>query len=490
MPSFSIDLSYLDELAALPTYEMVVRLFLDGAWVVIVPMIVMWLWHEFKEWRSGKFAKSVQYVLLAIDSPALNEQTPKAVEQIFSQLAATHGNPDWYEKYWLGKFTLKFSFELVSIDGYVQFVIRTPKKYRDLVEAAIYAHYPDAEIVEVADYVGKVPKHYPDPEYDLAGTEYVLKRESYFPIKTYEDFEHSLSGDLYFKDPIAPLLESMSQLRRGEQLWIQFLTTPIDDHWKHDGEEYLAKVLGRPGKHHAMSWPLQILNFPFTILEFLEVPGFAKHEEKKTDDTKSMKLSPGEKLIVEAVEEKIAKPVFKVKIRVVYVAKRNVFNMGRVTAVKAAFNQYSSSSMNALKGYSLVTPKEDYPWQRWHAGHLKSLLVGYYAGRSGKGAPAYVLGVEELATLWHFPYQAVKAPLLKKVEAKRAEPPSALPTEDRMDHPFHVAAKEAIATAKAAYDAEKAKSAIAAAKLAPPPPSPDDMDDEPDQDTPTNLPFA
>jgi hypothetical protein len=38
------------------------------------------------------------------------------------------------------------------------------------------------------------------------------------------------------------------------------------------------------------------------------------------------------------------------------------------------------------------------------------------------------LNAEELATLWHFPTISTKAPLIKKAEARRAEPPVGLPT--------------------------------------------------------------
>ena len=45
------------------------------------------------------------------------------------------------------------------------------------------------------------------------------------------------------------------------------------------------------------------------------------------------------------------------------------------------------------------------------------------------GATPFMLCTEELATLYHFPTITVKAPLIKKAEAKRAEPPTALPVE-------------------------------------------------------------
>ena len=51
-----------------------------------------------------------------------------------------------------------------------------------------------------------------------------------------------------------------------------------------------------------------------------------------------------------------------------------------------------------------------------------------YKNRSwGVGANPFVLNVEEIATLWHFPAIGIKAPLIKKQEARKAEPPVGLP---------------------------------------------------------------
>ena len=78
-----------------------------------------------------------------------------------------------------------------------------------------------------------------------------------------------------------------------------------------------------------------------------------------------------------------------------------------------------------------MTPKGDYFWQRWSENEKKMKVLRNYRNRSGRGAPPYVLNIEELATIYHFPMVSVKAPLVKKTEAKRAEPPPSLPTDDR-----------------------------------------------------------
>ena len=39
----------------------------------------------------------------------------------------------------------------------------------------------------------------------------------------------------------------------------------------------------------------------------------------------------------------------------------------------------------------------------------------------------FVLNVEEIATLWHFPGQILKVPTLERIESKEASPPTNLP---------------------------------------------------------------
>ena len=41
----------------------------------------------------------------------------------------------------------------------------------------------------------------------------------------------------------------------------------------------------------------------------------------------------------------------------------------------------------------------------------------------------YILNVEEMATLWHLPGLAIRAPLFPRVEASKGQPPAGLPTK-------------------------------------------------------------
>ena len=59
----------------------------------------------------------------------------------------------------------------------------------------------------------------------------------------------------------------------------------------------------------------------------------------------------------------------------------------------------------------------------------KTHLVKAYRRRTDwVGVPAFFLGVDEIASLWHLPVSLfVKAPQVKKTESKKTEPPINLP---------------------------------------------------------------
>ncbi len=431
-PQIVINLSGLYGLLEKPLPELWWTVFVYGGWIPVV--IIMW--NGFKElWllsRQDKYAPTIQYIVLSVSIQRLNEQTPKAIEHMFTHLAGIYSSPNFKEKWWVGKFTPSFSFEYASIDGYTQFIIRTPVQYRDLVEASIFSQHPDAEIVEITDYTKNVPHAYPDPEWDCWGTEFTLAKASAYPLRTFSEFEHALSQEL--KDPLSTLLETLSRLKKGEQVWIQILVSPRDQDWAKESIALTDKLKGRPPKKKAPPlWQHVIesgVGFGVTALNQLAgggATGEAKKPEKK-EDNKVMNLSPGERKMLEQIEIKASKIGFGVKIRFVYVGKRGVYRKGPVISmIKGAFGLFGSLDGNSFKNYGKVAPKSDYFWQRWSADKKKTKIIKAFSNRSSSGADRFVLNVEELASLWHFPQVQTKAPLLKKVESRKVEPPFSLP---------------------------------------------------------------
>lgn len=451
MPSITIDVAailiYIDWLGAQHPAIIMWELFRAGGWVPMLIVMLRGFWWMWINERQFKFMQTVNPVLLAIDVPKSTEQTPKAVENIFSQLLGAHSTFTRKEKFWEGKMPPVFSFEIVSIEGYVQFLVRVWSKYRDLVEAVVYAQYPEAEITEVEDYVLNAPQKWPWPnkQWGLFGSEFVLSKPAFYPIKSYLDFSDPISGE--FKDPMAGLLEALAKLGPGEQVWLQILVTTTPQDWKDPGEKLVKQLIGAKTTpketmlDKVMDLPLHALDAGVTGL----IGGEQSKPMQKKEDARSQMLflSPGERFVVERVEQKLSKIGLKTKIRFIYIAPKSGFRTGTIISfVRGALQQFTTLNMNKLGFYGPVTTKYDYFWQlnpiffylsgtfyKTTNERIKSIFLAYKYRSNWRGAPNYILSTEELASLWHFPSLLVKTPSLKKAESKRAEPPIRLPVE-------------------------------------------------------------
>lgn len=431
----TIDFSQVMEFGNANPFMLMWQILVMGGWI---PLVAICLWGfklAWLNWRQDLFAAKAKYVLLAVDVPKENEQLPKAVENFFVHIHGAAVSVDFFEKWWKGKGQPSFSFEICSHGGYVQFYIRCETRFRDLVEAALFSQYPDAEINEVEDYAkafkGVVIPPPTEESLDVFGTEFKLKKADYFPIRTYEEFEEKLAGE--FKDPLGPLLESLGKIRPEEQVWIQILCKPAGGDWKEAGTKYIKKVAGI--KEAAKPSPLgNIVGAPLAFLGDALVHGsvITKSETKKKDDTsmfKMLMMTPDTKSVLEGVANKITKPGYSTKIRFVYLSPKNIKFVPRVfSMVKGSLNQFNALHMNSFGAIVRVMTQDDYFWLRWTLNDKKRRLLSRYIRRSGDGGSRSVMNVEELATIYHYPIITTKAPLVKKTESRRAEPPASLPT--------------------------------------------------------------
>ncbi len=114
-----------------------------------------------------------------------------------------------------GKTRPWFSCELASIGGYVHFYIWCSQvKFRNLVEAQLYAQYPNVEIVEADDYT---KDFYFDPEkYIMYGLQYQFtKKSDVYPIKTYIDYGLDKDQKEEYKiDPITSVIEYLGFFKK------------------------------------------------------------------------------------------------------------------------------------------------------------------------------------------------------------------------------------------------------------------------------------
>lgn len=412
-------------------------LFAHGGWAMLL-FVVLWgaraVWLD---WRQGLSMMKKSYVLLAIDVPRTTEQTVKAVENMFAYLAGAHSSVSFLERWIDGKTQDPISCELISIEGHTQYLMRSTRKMRDLLEASVYAQYPDAEITEVEDYTLMVPVTFPSDTHDCFSVEMTNAKSDVYPLKTYIDFEHQLTSE--FKDPLAVMLEAFSRLGPGEQAWYQIVFTPIDQ------KEFVPKAIKEIKKltgqkevvkknllDRALDAPVQVLGFAADTLLGTGEAGPEKKREENALNSRMWNLTPGERKLVEAVERKMSKIVFRVKIRFVYIARKESFNKSKIIySFVGAIKQYNTNDAQALKPESKrVGVSSALVFFRESRNNIRKtrLLQAYRKRSNWAGLPNFYMNTEELASLWHLPVSLyVKAPQVKKTESKKSEPPINLP---------------------------------------------------------------
>jgi len=427
---------------SLPPGQFMMMLFYYIGWL---PFSLTFLWGVVQVWLRYirlAYGASEKAILLAIDVPRGNAQTPMAVENIFAYLAGAHSTKDLYEKWWLGEWQLYFSFEIVSIGGYIQFLIWTPEKYRNLVYTAVYSQYPDAEITEVNDYTEGFSPQFPNDEYDIFGSEYKLTRNSVYPVKTYKNFEHQFGEETetQYKDPMAVLMDLLGSMKKGEQFWYQILVIPIEHTWADEGDVEIKKIIGEKVAASALLDKIfesainALAAFSEAIYRLWGDIDATKAEEKEPQ-FRMMNLKPRQKKQVEGIQEKVGKVGFAVKIRYVYIAKKEVINKNKVAyGFTGYMKQFNFNDLNSYKpdtgdGGTITKLQYEKIFGNYRLNLRKRKLMTAYKFRSDiRGRLPHILNTEELASIWHFPIEAVvKTPLIQKAPGRKVEPPAGLP---------------------------------------------------------------
>lgn len=409
-------------------------LFINVGWIVPVFLIIWAILMFWQNWLKTKYREKRKYILLAIDVPKNLENSPQNIENIFNQLSGAQMGVGRMEKWWTGEIPDSFSFEIISSGGYLQFLVHTCAQYRDLIEAIVYAQYPDAEIVEVEDYTKDFKFRFPTSEYELWGTELKLAKKDFYPIKTYPEFEHSKEG---YKDSMAGILEALTRLGPDEQAWIQFVVTPADNDWADKAKPEVKKLIGAKVEtkknvmDKAIEMPEKIVTSAISMMSAPSEGG--GKSESKEEPTKLQHMTHGEKVVVEAVEKKISKIGFNTKIRLIYLAKKVSFNSTIPKVLIGSFRQFSTLNLNSFKADGKTKTGGVLFFKKSRLATRKNKMLFRYKNRGHylePGTYGQILNSEELATLYHFPTLNVKAPMLKKSEAKKAEPPMRLPVGD------------------------------------------------------------
>ena len=405
---------------------------------------IFWLHYIQQDFISG-----IDFVLLEIIPPRDVLRSPKAMELFITNALYHLSNKGGREEYWQGAVWFWFSLEIASIDGQVHFYVRTPTRVRGLIETQMYAQYPQSQIKAVEDYTLAVDKITPDSAWNGWGCEFKLEKPEAFPLKTYIDFGLDKDPKEEVKvDPISPVVELFGSLKKGEQMWSQIVVTPSKKTWHTHGTWF--------GKHN---WTME------SLVELKKLLKPYTNVRENPDGTRSLEVRAPKFFdnVITAVNAKTAKVGFDTGIRIMYVAKKEVFSMSSRRNMRLMWRQYAKPDCNQLSRHNStqgdaysgiftaskktvmllanrmlnefrersffhlplrhhVFSKPVWRWPIPEVFTIDAIIKAYFHPST------FVLNSEEIATMWHFPGQILKVPTLERIESKEASPPTNLPT--------------------------------------------------------------
>ena len=417
-------------------------------WVpFLAALIYMYGWLK-RDANRNRVAAAIEWIFLEVKIDSINEKSPLAMEQIFAAMHAIHQNISWGEDR-DGKTVLYMSCEIVSIGGHVSFIFKIPKRYRNLFESALFAQYPKVEVAETEDYLANLPRQYdPDSaEFDFWGTQWLKKKVNAYPIRTYiqtESFEHSAQET--FVDPLANVLEVLSNIQPYELVAYQMVIKPVDDKWKAHTKHLLDKLKGVPSGHDSNLLMKIILFIPdlladILVTHVLEVEKGDGRPAQIKDEPPTLMLhrTDVEKLIINSIERALGKIGYDVRIRTMYLAPKGKFNKGiRIPEIVGAFRNFDDVNLNGIKpdlshtwtdNSYVISEKLERPYLQMNLLTRKRHFWDNFINRSSwRGSGQVTMNTEELASIFHFPQtQYVRVSQVGKVDTVKSAPPIDLP---------------------------------------------------------------
>jgi hypothetical protein len=381
------------------------------------------LFEQWKEYIRLKWRIDNGRTTLRIKLPQEVFKSPEAMEAVFNQIHDPSGPDNLYQTYIDGKNPLVVSFELVSHGGEVRFYANVPKKkFKNRVEAQLYAHYPGIEVTEEPlDYTSEITWN-PD-KYEMMAFHINKKDNQIFPIKTYIDFGMDrLPKEEQKFEPMATMIEQISRIKPHERIWIQFLL-----------KAHAKKNFKTGDLHESGTWEKEITSHISKLL------GRDKDKKGPLETEMTPRLTKNEQEMVMAMERNSTKYAYEVAVRMLYITEKGKFNGESLLALRT-FAQYDMIGRNRV---GVVWRSDfDYNWFSDFSGAKKLAwkkkeLIDYklrdYNPRAkpdggSKSDDMKVFSAEELATMFHIPGSSVVSPSLPRIMSARKEAPSNLPT--------------------------------------------------------------
>lgn len=331
--------------------------------------------------RHARLRKSLDMRLLLVRLPAIRESKEGKKDalseiafssQLFSLLAKAAA-------------PVVFEIAVHHVGEEVAFYVAVPEKVLEFASKQIQGLWPSA-------LVERAPDDYSifNPQGDVAAAVVRLKRNFALPIRTYVEAQ---------LDTFAPLLGNFSKINAvGEGIAMQILLRPAP--------------IGTKGKIARFIYQLkQGKKLEEVIEKKFSLPSLTPDIKKKEEEKKPKAIVVDEDA-VKALEQKTAKPLFEVNIRLVASAPTPYRANELLDGIAGSFDQFSAPLRNELHASKLRDAKK---------------LLYKFIFREFDSDEALVLGADEVASIFHFPTSDTAMTRLMSVRSAEAPPPIDMP---------------------------------------------------------------
>ena len=412
-------------------------------WWLILPFILgLIVWEKRLQTVRILYAQSIKWSYLELKTPLQVGKSIQSMEEIFSSLHSAFSKKSDYQRYIKGYLPPYFVFILFAHKGFLKFYIRTPENLKNFVKTRIYAQYPHAEINEVDDPINFLPPKSPNPLTNCFLAEMTLTKKEPYPIKTYKVWERAAEEERI--DPLSFLSEGATQLNDDEWIIIQIYAMPVPaededfgNKWVDKGKKEVNKIIGK--KEEKEPSPLEMIGeFVWNLLRAPFVGVKWKEYKKDEKEISMQKLTPGERYVLEKLQEKLSKPGYWVSIRSLYFTFEPNFKekLGRsLGLIFSFFKLYETQNMNAFKPSKTTSPSEVIsPFTTKKSADVREFFQKrlMYLDFKSYSPPQekFILNTEEMASIFHIPLETVPETTIEKAKITPRPAPPTVPEPD------------------------------------------------------------
>ncbi len=317
------------------------------------------------------------------------------VETLFSSIAGLKSEKGFGR--WLFGSKNNFSFEIVVKENKISFFMAVPDKYRNFMEQQIHAQYSDAEITEVPDYnIFEADSH-------VVGANLIFKNNPVFPINTYKKMDN---------DPMVALLNPLSKVLDDEGAIIQYVVKSAPNNWRRKAVQ-MTRAIKKGEKFENVSKKNIFLKILADFGSYLSPP--KKDDSIKNDKPDKYQPTQMEEEMVKGMEEKISHGGLEATVRVISSAKNKEKALSNLENIINAYSQYNIYRYG--NSFSAVVPSRS------------NNIIRESIYRNINEKRRIIVNTEEMASLWHLPTPKTETPHINWLGARKAPPPTNMPTE-------------------------------------------------------------